>query len=286
MTFTRDHVTDRITAEIVLEGVRHTYDCSIRVCDNPLCQCNEIFVDLEENPAAHDKGSHGQNILYLGVGITEKTLLEDRIPPTHLTFARKIHEQLSDEDYVLLWEEYYLRKLASTENADFSSLQVAFPMEDIEQNSLMIAYKNLLPYAQDIKITVDGKSYYVIDLYCVKSDCRCTESILNFFPQDRTELPVSEVLTVSVDYLGTQWKEVESTPIGSHRLNCKTVKEALIKKYDNLYDLLAKRHREIKLLYTNYRKSRLTLTRSITQVGRNDQCPCGSGKKYKKCCGA
>jgi uncharacterized protein YecA (UPF0149 family) len=22
------------------------------------------------------------------------------------------------------------------------------------------------------------------------------------------------------------------------------------------------------------------------RVGRNDQCPCGSGKKYKKCCGA
>jgi preprotein translocase subunit SecA len=21
-------------------------------------------------------------------------------------------------------------------------------------------------------------------------------------------------------------------------------------------------------------------------VGRNDPCPCGSGKKYKKCCGA
>jgi SEC-C motif-containing protein len=23
-----------------------------------------------------------------------------------------------------------------------------------------------------------------------------------------------------------------------------------------------------------------------TRVGRNDPCPCGSGKKYKKCCGA
>lgn len=23
----------------------------------------------------------------------------------------------------------------------------------------------------------------------------------------------------------------------------------------------------------------------ITKVGRNDPCPCGSGKKYKKCCG-
>ncbi|MEW6623620.1 MAG: SEC-C metal-binding domain-containing protein [Bacillota bacterium] len=25
--------------------------------------------------------------------------------------------------------------------------------------------------------------------------------------------------------------------------------------------------------------------RSEPKVGRNDPCPCGSGKKYKKCCG-
>jgi preprotein translocase subunit SecA len=29
-----------------------------------------------------------------------------------------------------------------------------------------------------------------------------------------------------------------------------------------------------------------TITRDVPKVGRNDPCPCGSGKKYKKCCGA
>ena len=24
----------------------------------------------------------------------------------------------------------------------------------------------------------------------------------------------------------------------------------------------------------------------MQKIGRNDPCPCGSGKKYKKCCGA
>jgi preprotein translocase subunit SecA len=28
-----------------------------------------------------------------------------------------------------------------------------------------------------------------------------------------------------------------------------------------------------------------TATREAPKVGRNDACPCGSGKKYKKCCG-
>jgi SEC-C motif-containing protein len=26
--------------------------------------------------------------------------------------------------------------------------------------------------------------------------------------------------------------------------------------------------------------------RTADKVGRNDPCPCGSGKKFKKCCGA
>ncbi|MCD6588764.1 MAG: SEC-C domain-containing protein [Candidatus Fermentibacteraceae bacterium] len=28
-----------------------------------------------------------------------------------------------------------------------------------------------------------------------------------------------------------------------------------------------------------------TVRRSEEKVGRNDPCPCGSGKKYKQCCG-
>ena len=31
--------------------------------------------------------------------------------------------------------------------------------------------------------------------------------------------------------------------------------------------------------------SKQPVRRSVTKVGRNDPCPCGSGKKYKKCCG-
>jgi hypothetical protein len=28
------------------------------------------------------------------------------------------------------------------------------------------------------------------------------------------------------------------------------------------------------------------VVRGTAKIGRNDPCPCGSGKKYKKCCGA
>ncbi len=32
--------------------------------------------------------------------------------------------------------------------------------------------------------------------------------------------------------------------------------------------------------------SAVAARRKAVKVGRNDPCPCGSGKKYKRCCGA
>jgi len=34
------------------------------------------------------------------------------------------------------------------------------------------------------------------------------------------------------------------------------------------------------------RKARQSVRPAVPKVGWNDPCPCGSGKKYKKCCGA
>jgi uncharacterized protein len=32
-------------------------------------------------------------------------------------------------------------------------------------------------------------------------------------------------------------------------------------------------------------RARRAAARIVTKTGRNDICPCGSGKKFKKCCG-
>ena len=50
-------------------------------------------------------------------------------------------------------------------------------------------------------------------------------------------------------------------------------------QWDNL--LTEERRKE---LYKEERNSG-TVKRSEKKIGRNDPCPCGSGKKYKQCCG-
>ncbi len=59
-------------------------------------------------------------------------------------------------------------------------------------------------------------------------------------------------------------------------------------------DGLREEHREIakfekkdgRWLYSEGEVVPRTVVRESPKVGRNDPCPCGSGKKYKKCCGA
>ena len=51
---------------------------------------------------------------------------------------------------------------------------------------------------------------------------------------------------------------------------------------DSLADTLARIHDYWRVL----REPPLTVRRESPKIGRNDPCPCGSGKKYKQCCGA
>ncbi len=46
------------------------------------------------------------------------------------------------------------------------------------------------------------------------------------------------------------------------------------------------RHREGEAHHHHHNHGGETVRRDEPKIGRNDPCPCGSGKKFKKCCGA
>ena len=59
----------------------------------------------------------------------------------------------------------------------------------------------------------------------------------------------------------------------------KTTLRAVLKcinKYKNIFPLWP---------YNGFTKAEISIQPKKVKVGRNDLCPCGSGKKYKKCCG-
>ena len=81
----------------------------------------------------------------------------------------------------------------------------------------------------------------------------------------------------------------EETPIAIDIEFDRLYKQMVIYKADNLYtlpewDVVFTPERQ-KELYKE-QKSAHTIVRNEAKIGRNDACTCGSGKKYKKCCGA
>ena len=58
------------------------------------------------------------------------------------------------------------------------------------------------------------------------------------------------------------------------------------KQFENIYNIIDKYKNDIPIwIYNGYTKREVNSMPKEKKVGRNDPCPCGSGKKYKKCCG-
>ena len=69
----------------------------------------------------------------------------------------------------------------------------------------------------------------------------------------------------------------------------------IFKKREEQEERQKARQKELNELAANYKKNKeqgklenrgkvVPFKRALPKVGRNDLCPCGSGKKYKKCC--
>ena len=79
----------------------------------------------------------------------------------------------------------------------------------------------------------------------------------------------------------------EDTPVSLAFDKEKLYKNMVAAKADWLYELPQWKEiyseEELKKLYKEQKES--GTIRKEKKIGRNDPCPCGSGKKYKKCCG-
>lgn len=88
----------------------------------------------------------------------------------------------------------------------------------------------------------------------------------------------SEGLLLPIMLYGTEagWRRLDSS-------------DELASRHDEFVSSLASNIRGIHDFWKKYRRAleeTLTLRYEQAPPGRNDPCPCGSGKKFKKCCGA
>ena len=138
----------------------------------------------------------------------------------------------------------------------------------------MVAYHEILPYAAPVEVSSNGRSWLFDDQYCVRPECPCRDAIISFHPlptrneagtKPLTKLPETSYISVCYHY---DSGDVEILPVSRHE---EATGRELIAALRQLY---------------RYSLKRTTVRLSSTKSGRNDPCPFGSGKKFKKCCGA
>lgn len=89
-------------------------------------------------------------------------------------------------------------------------------------------------------------------------------------PFELEKLEETTEVTIKIDFVKLYKKMVEY----------KADHLYFLPQWSNVFD-----EDELTKLYKEQKKS-TTIVHDGPKIGRNDPCPCGSGKKYKKCCGA
>ena len=89
-------------------------------------------------------------------------------------------------------------------------------------------------------------------------------------PFELEKLEETTEVTIKIDFVKLYKKMVEYKADHLYSLP----------QWSNVFD-----EDELTKLYKEQKKS-TTIVHDGPKIGRNDPCPCGSGKKYKKCCGA
>jgi hypothetical protein len=168
------------------------------------------------------------------------------------------------------------------------SIEVDLPIDMIENEGAMIGYREILPYSEQFRFSANDKEFLVLDQYCLRTGCGCKDVILSpvmIHENGKTrELPAFRV-----DYHAKKWEKASECKSLGKSIKLDVFREKMLEAYPSIYSDLKQRHQNLKRVYANSKRShaasqQVSPVRSTKKAGRNDPCPCGSGKKYKKCC--
>jgi len=202
------------------------------------------------------------------------------------SLAKAVEWEISEAQWAELRGFYLAAKQQQTEKADLSRVEVQFPSEVLEGDGTMVGYYEIFPYARPIVVTLDATPWFLDDQYCVSPTCRCREAALSFLKGHSSPVPDSggSHPEISIRYAYDKGEITAHLAANASGPSAQDLLQLLKDAQQNLDASLAERHRLLRQLF------RRAIAKAPIRVpsktpGRNDPCPCGSGKKYKRCCG-
>ena len=285
MALTIDTISNKLIMEIQTGDTVERFDCDISACPNPVCACGTVYLNLT-NFQNSDQNQDFIDSYALKIDIYERSQGysdADEVSDDVLQFTETVLSHLDDDDYKILHEKHFTHKNKITEEASPDSIDFPFDYEEVEYNGLMYFYNDVLPYSERLVTTVDGTQYEIQDQYCLLPKCSCSDVTLSFMSVGGDGELIDESCDISLNYQKKRWEATENY---QSDMDIRSVRSAVEQQIPDIYGILYARHSRLKSIYAHNKKRNYNppVVTSSTRVGRNDPCPCGSGKKYKKCC--
>jgi hypothetical protein len=147
-------------------------------------------------------------------------------------------------------------------------MKFKFDKEDFQDHSTLVFYNQAIGDNKAMTWEFEGNEYIMVDAYCKNPDCSCQNTFIVIAPKDN----LAEGKGFFYNYEKKAFEESE------HDIPQNWIEA--IQADDDLHDMFRQRHKDMRAAFLEQLQLGLD-----TKIGRNDPCPCGSGKKYKKCCG-
>jgi hypothetical protein len=287
MVFAIDEQTRRLVASVPRGDGVEEFDCVADTCRNPACRCQTVTVAFRARAPGVPAQPTPPPERKVGVDISTRTIdatFRKSAAQSDIAFAETLLAAMKPADFDLLGRLHFMIKRHETEHAKPAEIHAQFDFDEIERSSMMQTYNDILPFAETMQVVVDGIEYVVLDQYCVKPRCGCTDAHLNLLPVRQEVGTLETTSSVNVNYDAKTWELAADEPLPCDVATFRRLMESAI---PDLHTKLQARHKKLCAIYAHARKrARATIADSLPQqsVGRNDPCPCGSGKKFKKCC--
>lgn len=146
----------------------------------------------------------------------------------------------------------------------------------------LVPWQHAVFEGREDRYVLDGTTYLADDYYCVTPGCQCGEVKVSFHRVAGSEVEPS-LGDVSVTLPGCDHPAFESAP------EDRALVQELWRRFTARHEvrrLFSARTKTMQSVGVELFKRRAPSAPHVAppSVGRNDPCPCGSGKKYKKCC--
>lgn len=221
---------------------------------------------------------------------------------------------LTDDDWTLL-QSYFSSELIryyNTPSRLISNEDITYDFAETAGGD-MVMYADLGEQAQSVLLKSDDDLFLLQDHYCANTDCDCRNSQLAIFKiitsEDGKPISHSSVAEVVYSWLEPSKNQVSNLSRGKGIPSSKKLIEII--DQPKIREILEARYKQIRSAKSTYldhnnfqtedefysyyakRFERFpapgheikTIKHDGPKVGRNDSCPCGSKRKYKKCCG-